>query len=91
MPFQRRLPKRGFRSPFRMEFQVVNLRELAKVTVPQADIDTMLAAGIIRTINKPVKVLAEGDVNSPLEVSAHAFSKKAVAKIEAAGGKTILL
>ena len=91
MPLQRKIPKRGFRSPFRIEFQVVNVDDLQRAKSKHIDIGAMLAAGLIRTGNRPVKVLADGDVDSALEVSAHAFSKSAVSKIEAAGGKTILL
>ena len=91
MPLQRKIPKRGFRSPFRIEFQVVNVDDLQRAHSMHIDIEAMLAAGLIRTARRPVKVLANGDVDSALEVSAHAFSKSAVSKIEAAGGKTILL
>ncbi len=91
MPLQRRIPKRGFRPQFRTEFQVVNVRDLERVQTPRIDVDAMLSTGLIRSRNKPVKVLADGEVKKAFEVSAHAFSKTAATKIEAAGGKTILI
>lgn len=93
MPIQRRLPKFGFKNPTRVEFQPVNLAALQALSentgstvITLAD---MYAAGLVSD-KKPVKVLGNGEVSAKLEVSAHAFSKSAVAKIEAAGGKATI-
>ena len=88
MPLHRRLPKRGFHNPFRVEFEVVNLDTLSErfdagtVITPEA----LVAAGLV-TGNSPIKVLARGDVSKALTVKAHKFSGKAAEKIAAAGGQ----
>ena len=81
----RRIPKRGFTNISRVEYQVVNVRDLGRV---EGDVSTeaLKAAGLIGTMNKPVKVLGVGEVARAASVTAHAFSKSARAKIEAAGG-----
>ena len=87
MPLTRRLPKRGFRNPFRIEYLVVNLGRLesfpAETTV---DLDVLRAAGMIKGKGKRVKVLAEGKLTKPLAVRVHAFSQQAKEKIMALGG-----
>ncbi len=90
MPLHMRLPKlKGFRSPFRVEYQVVNLDRLSALfpeggSVTPAD---LVARGAVRD-NAPVKVLGGGDATVALQVSAHAFSATAKDKIVAAGGST---
>ncbi|MSR21716.1 MAG: 50S ribosomal protein L15 [Gemmatimonadetes bacterium] len=81
----RRIPKRGFTNISRVEYQVVNVRDLGRV---EGDVspEALKAAGLIGTMNKPVKVLGVGEVARAASVTAHAFSKSARAKIEAAGG-----
>lgn len=86
-PLARRLPKlRGFTNPNKEYFAVVNVDRLngfrAKSTVTPAELRDR---GLIKKRGR-VKVLAEGDLDKPLTVQAHAFSREAVAKIEAAGG-----
>lgn len=87
-PLVLRLPyKRGFHNPFKKEFYVVNLDRLesfeagAKVTP-----DELVTAGIIRDTEKPVKLLASGDLTKALNVRVHAWSKSALEKVQAAGG-----
>ncbi len=93
MPLVRRVPKRGFSSPFRVEFQIVNVEMLNKLSVDgkvQGGIinPEMLAKfGVVKKATAPVKVLGNGDLTVKLDVSAHAFSKSALEKIEKAGGK----
>jgi large subunit ribosomal protein L15 len=88
MPLHMRLPKlRGFKNPFRVEYQVVNLGRLSQLfpdggTVGVAD---LVSAGAVRA-GAPVKILGNGDLSVALEVSAHAFSATAKEKIAAAGG-----
>lgn len=90
MPLHMRLPKlKGFKNPNRVEYQVVNVADLAKAfpqggTVTIADI---VSAGLVRG-KEPVKVLGNGDIDVKLNVTATKFSKSAVEKIEAAGGST---
>lgn len=88
MPLQRRLPKRGFTPLSRKEFAVVNLGDLdvfdAGSTV---GLEAYATAGLVGALKDGIKVLADGDLNKALTIQAHKFSKAAVAKIEAAGGK----
>jgi large subunit ribosomal protein L15 len=90
MPIHMRLPKlKGFKNPFKVEFQVVNLDRLNELfpeggAVGVAD---LVAKGAVRS-GEPVKVLGSGDVSVALQVSAHAFSASAKEKIAAAGGST---
>jgi large subunit ribosomal protein L15 len=90
MPLHMRLPKlRGFKNPFRVEYQVVNLDRLSQLfpeggTVGVAD---LVAAGAVRP-EAPIKILGNGDISVALQVSAHAFSASAKEKIAAAGGST---
>ena len=94
MPIQRTLPKFGFKNPTRVEYQAVNvskLQELAeKFGVSAITPDTLIEAGLVSK-NDLVKVLGNGEITTKVEVTAHAFSKTAIAKIEAAGGKAITL
>ena len=91
MPLIRRIPKRGFKSLNRVEYQVVNLRDFAKVDGTDVSPETLKAAGLVRSLKKPVKVLAVGDVSGKFSVSAHKFSAAAQAKIEAAGGSVTVI
>lgn len=90
MPLIRRIPKRGFKSINRVEYQVVNVRDLGRV---EGDVspETLKGAGLIRSLKKPVKVLGIGEVESKIAVSAHAFSASARTKIEAAGGSVTVI
>lgn len=91
MPLQRRVPKRGFSNArFKRTYQVVNLNRIAGLGLPKVDLAAMKEHGLIRSTSKPVKVLAGGRIDSSIEISAHAFSEKAVEKIETAGGKAIV-
>ena len=87
MPLQRRVPKKGFTNIFRTEFQVVNVGELKRAGGKEINIEVLIASGLVRSQNEPVKILGNGEVEGALEVSANAFSKSAIEKIEAAGGK----
>jgi large subunit ribosomal protein L15 len=89
MPLQRRLPKRGFKNPFRKEWTVVNLRDLS--VFPDGavvDVEGMKSSGLVKKVGFGVKILGEGEISRPLTVRAQAFSLSARKKIEAAGGKT---
>ena len=91
MPLQRRVPKVGFTNIFRVEYQVVNVRDLGRAKSKEITLEILMSSGLVRNLNKPVKILGTGDVTEAYSVSANAFSKSAVEKIEAAGGKTTTL
>lgn len=90
MPLHMRVPKlRGFKNPFRVEYQVVNLDRLAAL-FPEGGtlgVAELVAAGAVRA-GQPVKVLGTGEISAPVQVTAHAFSTSAKEKIAAAGGST---
>jgi large subunit ribosomal protein L15 len=87
MPLHRRLPKRGFHNPFRVEYAVVNLDDLAaKFAAGAVVTPDVLRAERLVTTKQPIKVLARGDIGVALTVKAHKFSGKAAEKIAAAGG-----
>jgi large subunit ribosomal protein L15 len=89
MPLIRRLPKYGFRNPFRTDYAIVNLKSLADLETTEAITPEFLAKeGIIKQKGRLVKILGVGDLTKPLVVQAHRFSKSAEAKIQAAGGRT---
>lgn len=87
MPMYRRLPKRGFTNPFKQTAQVVNLRQLDKLTGDEVSPESLLAAGLVKKVTEPVKLLAMGDVARAFTVRGVLLSEAAKAKIEAAGGK----
>jgi large subunit ribosomal protein L15 len=86
MPLHRRVPKRGFHNPFRVEYAVVNLDTLGAVFEAGVVVtpDLLLERGLVS--GGPVKVLARGEIGKALTVRAHKFSGKAAEKIAAAGG-----
>ena len=88
MPLHRRIPKRGFHNPGRIEYAVVNLDDLADRFEPGTVVTPALLreSGLVRTSRQHIKVLARGDVAKKLTVQAHRFSGKAAEKIAAAGG-----
>ena len=91
MPLQRRIPKRGFTNIFRKTYQVVNVGDLARIKGGQISPDVLYKSRLIRNRKGELKILGNGEVKKAYEVQAHAFSKKAVEKLEAAGGKAIVL
>ena len=88
MPLHRRVPKRGFHNPFRVEYEVVNLDSLAAkfeagtVVTPEL----LREQGMVPGGKAPIKILARGDITKKLTVRAHKFSGKASEKLAAAGG-----
>ena len=93
MPIHMRLPKlKGFKNPFKVEFQVVNLDKLGEL-FPEGGavtVEDLVARGAVRR-NQPVKVLGQGEIGVAVQVTAHAFSGSAREKIEAAGGTATVL
>lgn len=87
MPLHRRLPKRGFTNIFKKEIQIVNLGDLSRLDTTEVTNETLEAAGLIKKVAVPVKILGNGEVQKAFNVKAAAFSQSATSKIEAAGGK----
>ena len=88
MPLQRRIPKRGFKNIFRKEYAVVNLSDLE--TMAGTDVvtpDVLMQKGLIKDMKAGLKVLGMGELKAKITVRAHKFSKSAMEKIQAAGGK----
>jgi len=88
MPMQRRLPKRGFKNRFAVEYAIVNLKDIARVDdldviTPEA----LIERGLVKDLKNGLKILGEGEIKRPVTVRADAFSASATAKIAAAGGK----
>ena len=89
LPLIKRLPrKRGFVNIFRTEYNIVNIDKL-NIFEPESEVtpEKLVAAGVIKSLRQPLKILAGGTINHPLMVKANKFSASAKAKIEAAGGK----
>ncbi len=90
MPLHMRLPKlKGFKNPFKVTFQVVNLDRISALFPDggAVGVEELVAKGAVRS-GEPVKVLGSGEITVPVQVSAHAFSTSAKEKIAAAGGST---
>jgi large subunit ribosomal protein L15 len=93
MPLHMRLPKlKGFKNPFKVEFQVVNLDRISELFPEGGDVTVadLVAKGAVRK-NEPVKVLGQGELSVKVNLSAHAFSGSAKEKIVAAGGTTTVV
>ena len=93
MPLHMRLPKlKGFKNPFKVTFQVVNLDRISALFPDggTVGVEELVAKGAVRS-GEPVKVLGSGEIAVPVQVSAHAFSASAKDKIAAAGGSTTQL
>lgn len=89
LPLIKRLPqKRGFVNIFRTEYSIVNIEKLNLFeSGSEVTPEKLLAAGLVKSLRQPIKILANGDINQPFVVKANKFSAAAKAKIEAAGGK----
>lgn len=90
MPLHRRIPKRGFTNVNRVEFQVVNVRDLEGFE-GSVTLETLRGAGLIGSSRRPVKILGDGDLTKALAVEVHAVSAGARSKIEAVGGSVTLV
>ncbi|MBN1481441.1 50S ribosomal protein L15 [candidate division KSB1 bacterium] len=92
MPIMRRLPKRGFTNFNRIEYQIVNVGELEKIqNVEEITPDILRERGLVSKKSVPVKILGNGEIKSKVNIVANAFSKTAIEKITAAGGRTTTL
>ena len=89
-PLMRRLPKRGFSNyGFRKEVQIVNLEKIDSLKIEKVDANILHEKGVIKKIDVPVKILGNGDVKNPIQITADMFSESAIRKLEKAGGKAI--
>jgi large subunit ribosomal protein L15 len=92
MPLVRRLPKRGFHSPNRREFQIVNLAALSAFgDSASVDVEALISRGLIRRGSAPVKLLGEGEAPRKLTIRVHRVSAGARQRVEAAGGSIEIL
>lgn len=88
MPIQRRLPKRGFTNINKIKFQVLNVGDLKKLKgVKEVTPEVLYKKGAISSRRLPVKILGRGEIKKEMSISANAFSKTAIEKIEGAGGR----
>ena len=87
MPLTRRIPKRGFTNPFRVESQVVGLNDLDRVTGDDVTAETLAEAGLTKLRKGPIKLLANGDVSRAFTVRGLKVSAAAREKVVAAGGR----
>lgn len=87
-PLYRRLPKkRGFKPHLQEKFQVLNVSQLETQAGKSYDIAALVAAGLVKDADKPVKLLGSGEITRPVTIKVHAASSTAKAKISKAGGK----
>jgi large subunit ribosomal protein L15 len=91
MPLIRRIPKRGFTSVFKKEYQIVNLKDLNKIKESTINPDLLEKNGLIRDKGKLVKILGEGEIKNPVVIQAHAISQKAAEKIKNSGGSVEII
>jgi large subunit ribosomal protein L15 len=92
MPIQRRVPKRGFKNPFRTEYEIVNIQDIAALEETEITPEVLHQYRLVDMgKGRPVKVLAEGEIDRKVTVRAHRISAAARTKIEAAGGSVELL
>jgi len=90
MPLHRRIPKRGFKNPFRKEYTVVNLDQMTGFQ-GEVNPESLLASGIIKRVGDGLVLLGRGDAPAGLKVKVHRISKQARQKIEGAGGTVEIL
>lgn len=91
MPLQRRIPKRGFHSRNKKQFQLVKIENLAKFSDGQTiTAESLKEAGLIKKTDSLIKILGDGDLSAKLIVQADAFSKTAMEKITNAGGEAVV-
>ncbi len=92
-PIIRRIPKRGFKNPFKIYYTVINVKQLEERFEANevVDYESLVKKGLVKGKNKVIKILGDGEITKPLTVKVHAVSKSAKEKIEKAGGKVELI
>ncbi len=92
LPLTRRIPKRGFKSPFRVEFAVIKIEDLERFRgKEEVGIQDILEAGFVKQIKNGVKLLSDGEIDFAIKLTVHKASKKAIEKIQAQGGTVEVL
>lgn len=97
MPLQRRVPKFGFKNINRVEYITINLDDIqalidsGKISETKIDKEYLLTKKLIKGRNMPLKILGNGDIKTKIEITANAFSKTAIDKIEKGGGKAVIV
>ena len=96
MPLMRRLPKRGMLifhkiHRYKNDYQIINLAQIEKIGLKKIDCGSLHKAGLINDLKSVVKILGNGELKQAVEVHANMFSSGAIKKIEAAGGKAIII
>ena len=97
MPLQRRVPKFGFKNINRVEYITINLDDIqalidsGKISETKFDKEYLLTKKLIKGRNMPLKVLGNGEIKTKIEITANAFSKTAIDKIEKGGGKAVIV
>jgi len=93
MPLHRRAPKRGFINIFKKQYEVINIKDLAKFkdTTSAIDADFLVQSGLIKGDKNLIKLLGDGEIGFPLQIKVNSITKTAKEKIEAAGGSIVLV
>ena len=92
LPLKRRIPKRGFKNPFRKEYALVKVSDLEVFKeAGSASIEDILESGLITKLRDGVKLLSNGEIGFAVKIQVHKASKKAIEKIQAAGGEVEVL
>lgn len=92
MPLTRRIPKRGFKNPFRKEYAIINVGDLAAFKgMEKVGIEDILKAGFIKKMKDGIKLLSVGDIDFSIKISVHKASQKAIEKIQEKGGEVEVL
>jgi len=95
-PLMRRLPKRGMKifsknRRYKNDYQIINLSQISSLKLRKINNEVLYNKGLLKNINKSVKILGNGEINEKVEFSFNMFSKSAIEKIEKAGGKVIFI
>jgi len=92
LPLTRRIPKRGFKNPFRKEYSVINIGDLEVFKgTEKVGVEDILRAGFFKKMKDGIKLLSVGEIDFPIKISVHKASQKAVEKIRAKGGDVEVL
>lgn len=91
MPLQRRLPKRGFKNPFRKEYVTFNVSMFENRDVTEVTLEDYKKLGLAKNLADGVKILGDGEITKALTIHAHKFTKGAREKIEKAGGTCVVI
>lgn len=87
----RRIPKRGFTSKFKKEYQIVNLSDLKRIKGALISPEALEKEGLIKDKSRLIKILGDGEIKTPVNIQVHAISKNALEKIKSAGGTVELI